>query len=61
MSIPIMALPSPQQFAQLERIERLHVLAVAQAEWGLDDPRYRGLAGVHAAMLRGGRMGGDRP
>jgi hypothetical protein len=45
------------EFARLERIERLHVLAVAQAEWGIDDARYRALANTHLHKIR---MGEDR-
>jgi hypothetical protein len=54
MSIPIMSMPTPTEFARLERTERLHVLAVAQAEYGVDDSRYRALAGIHFKKIRDG-------
>lgn len=52
MSIPIHDLPSPQQFAQLNRVERLAVLREAQAVHGVNSIEYCRLARAHTHMVR---------
>jgi hypothetical protein len=55
MSVPVMGIPTPKEFAQLNRVERLHVLRAAQQVYGVDSPEYSRLAATHGHLLRSGQ------